>query len=81
MVDRRFEAGSYRKKHPETDEPLEIKAGEVGILLRKGNVAVIDVREGHVEKRPRDCVELLLGSCFLHFGSFQGWFSLVFMWF
>ena len=41
----------------------------MGILLRKGNVAVIDVREGYVEKRPRDCIELLLGRGFYLFSS------------
>ena len=31
---------------------------EVGILLHKGSVAVIDVREGECLSRPAHCVEL-----------------------
>ncbi|CAK9065427.1 unnamed protein product [Durusdinium trenchii] len=65
-------AGTYRrnKNHaPGTEEPLPIEASEVGILLCKGNIAVIDVREGECFSRPANCIELPHPSKTNHFAA------------
>ncbi|CAE7511152.1 unnamed protein product, partial [Symbiodinium pilosum] len=48
----------HRKQQLGSDEPLPIEAAEVAILLQKGEVAVLDVREGDIRSRPAGCVPL-----------------------
>jgi len=63
-------AGTYRKpKKLQCDEPMPIEAAEVAVLLHKGRVAVIDVREGDCERRPVDSVDLPHPSMTSHFAA------------
>lgn len=63
-------AGTYKKnKKIHSDEPLPIEASEVAVLLYKGSVAVIDVREGHLEARPDGAVQLPHPSQTSHFAA------------
>lgn len=48
----------HRKQQIGSDEPLPIEASEVAILMNKGEVAILDVREGDFASRPAGCVPL-----------------------
>eukprot|EP00435_Cladocopium_sp_Y103_P045191 s1445_g12.t3 len=63
-------AGTYKKnKKLHSDEPLPIEASEVAVLLHKGTVAVIDVREGHLDAWPDGAVHLPHPSQTSHFAA------------
>jgi len=58
---RKEAAGTFKRKQRKqigSDEPLPIEASEVAILMNKGEVAILDIREGDFASRPAGCVPL-----------------------